>query len=1149
MIKSRFLRLCPNCGGDITDERLFKGLPCPQCLPAEGLPFKDGLKSGEVYEFLKVLDELTSWSTHFEAHMKSSPWGLQTAWAKRVFLGRSFALLAPTGVGKTSFGVSIASFFSLKDFRSYIIAPTIILVKQITDKLLHFGVKEEEILSFGEEDSRSELKVKRDRLKSGDFRILVSTSMFLYRNYNDIPPGFDFVFVDDVDSFLKTARNIDKALIILGFDSKDVQETLQYILFKRKPKKTSEDFEKLREWEEKIKDISRKRRGVLVVSSATSSPKSFRVELFRELLGFEVGTPTFYLRNVEDLYDRSGEKSLFEWIKTLGKGGLVFLSADQGKERVKEVVGELESKGIRAVSYEDIDDLAIRDFEDGKIDIFVGIASYRNPLSRGVDLPHAIRYAIFLGVPKIVISLKIETNPTHLLWALSSIRKHLARTNPAKLKTIDIFMQRLKRLEDINLKKLPENSLVRSRFESLRREVLELLNSADVVEFMKGSPEINLRQTPEGLEMIVSDATGYLQASGRTSRMYGGGITKGLSLILVDDEAAFSHLVKKVKWFNDEIEFKDVSNVDLHSILETIDRDRQTLKAYKEGKISIEKKDLLKPVLIIVESPNKARTIARFFGKPIRRKVGAHDLLETSVDDKYLVITASLGHVLDLNKEVGYHGTLLEDKVVPVYEPVEGKDEIISSIRKMAMECEEVLVATDPDTEGEKIAWDLYGLLKSFAPKIRRMEFHEVTRKAILNGLRNPRDLNLDLVKAQILRRISDRWVGFEFSEYIQRRFGKKSLSAGRVQTPILGWIIEREKKYYRKLYKVEIYAGAGERKLKVDFTFSDEDEAREFFENLETLEISKIEDKIVEANPLPPYRTDTMLQDASNKLKFSLPKTMELAQDLFEMGYITYHRTDSVRVSDAGIKIAREIIEEDFGKEYFVQRSWGEGGAHECIRPARALDPEDLKSLVFSGETEYLNYDHLALYEMIFKRFIASEMRPLKVREQHVEVKALNLKQEIKLKVEVLEDGWNKVIPLHLDPEPPSSINVTRTKRFRTVPEAYPYTQGELVSEMKEKGIGRPSTYATIIEKLFERSYVVERNGFLLPTHLGKRVYAFLNSKEKIRAFVSEEFTRILEKLMDEVEEGKKDHQEILLDILDKMREIRKEQGFASFV
>lgn len=901
---------------------------------------------------------------------------------------------------------------------------------------------------------------------------------------------------------------------------------MRVIQLKTKRQKTDEDWEKIKEISQKL--MEKRGEGVLVVSSATSNPRSNRVKLFRELLGFEVGTPTFYLRNVVDAY-QEGTHNFLDWVKRLGGGGLLFVSSDKGKEEVDRVVNILRGEGISAVSYEELKEETLKDFEEGKIQLLVGIASYRNPLARGLDLPHVIRYALFLGVPKIVISLKFETNLSHLLWALSSIRSYIVKKLPQHMQKVDNWISQLRRYQYLTEEFVEERPDLKERLDQLRSQIGEFLSSEELVRIMSESEEITLRKTEEGYQLVVSDATGYLQASGRTSRMYAGGVTKGFSLIFVDDKKAFHHLVKKVRWFSDDINFLPVEGLDVEKIMEEVDADRSNVRAFMKGDVSVSSSDLLKPVLIVVESPNKARTIANFFGKAVRRRVGQHDLLETSVEDRYLMITASLGHVLDLVKEGGFHGVLMEKGVTPMYEVIEGKEYVVESLRRMASESMEVLIATDPDTEGEKIGWDLMQLLKPYNHSIRRMEFHEVTKKAILRALKEPRDINENLVKAQIVRRVSDRWVGFEFSQILQQAFGKSWLSAGRVQTPVLGWIIEREKEYRQKIYKVQVLIRDEKGRLKLELDFEDRKTAEAFFKELSYIEVTVKDQKEELRNPPPPFRTDTLLKEASDRYRFSLPKTMALAQTLFELGFITYHRTDSVRVSDYGMSIAREYIEEELGKEYVHTRQWGEGGAHECIRPTRPLEPEELRSMVLSGQVEGLTKEHILLYELIFRRFMASQTRAVKVKVKDVVIKALDRSVELSLVTDVLQDGWNKFLDLELNPDIPPRLDVRELKQMKKQPKAYLYTHGELVQEMKRRGIGRPSTYATIVEKLLERGYVIEKRGFLIPTKLGKKVYEYLRKREEIKAFLSEDFTRRLEEVMDRVEEGKADYEEVL--------------------
>ncbi|MEJ7621107.1 MAG: reverse gyrase [Aquificaceae bacterium] len=1139
MIASSFKNLCPNCGGDISAERLELGLPCEKCMPSYGELCDSLVREGELKRLCHVEEELSSWEAHFESFLRSKPWSLQVSWAKRVFLGNSFGLLAPTGVGKTSFGLSMASYFAKKGKRSYVILPTKLLVEQVVQRLLNFGLKEEDILYFSEE-SKKQKELRKKRLLEGDFKVLVSTSMFLYKNHETIPRGFDFIFVDDVDSFLKTAKNIDKLLFLLGFEQEDIDLAMKLIRLKGVRNKKEEDWEGIKELSEKVKELSKKRRGVLVVSSATSNPRSNRIKLFRELLGFEVGTPTFYLRNVVDLYEDIETKPIEEWIRLLGKGGLLFVSSDRKKEFVDELVSYLQERGIRAVSYEKMDEEVLRDYEEGKIDLLVGIASYRNPLARGIDLPHVIRYALFYGVPKIVISLKFEKNLSHILWALMSLRGLIAKRMPNRLKEVDKWLESLRRYQYLSEDFLKDKPELVEKIDKLREDVSGFLLEEEVLELIQASEEITLRKTEEGYQIIVSDATGYLQASGRTSRMFAGGISKGISLVLVDDKRAFRHLIRKVKWFNEEIEFKAFREEEVKGLIKEVDTDREKIRKFLAGEEKPESKELLKPVLIVVESPNKAKTIANFFGKAVRRRVGDHELMETSAEDRYIMITASLGHVLDLNKEEGFHGVYMDGKPVPVYEAIEGKERIIESLRRMAMEAQEVLIATDPDTEGEKIGWDIALLLRAYNSNIRRMEFHEVTKKAIRKAIRESRDFDLNLVKAQILRRVADRWVGFEFSKLLQKAFGKQWLSAGRVQTPVLGWIIQREREYRQKVYKIVVPLDDGGR-LRVDWSFESKEEAHTFYSMLSQIRVELIEERQELKNPPPPFSTDTMLKSASDAYRWSLPKTMSLAQTLFELGYITYHRTDSTRVSDYGIGLAKEYISEEFGEEYFHARVWGEGGAHECIRPTKGIDPEELRALFLSGQAEGLSKEHILLYELIFRQFMASQMKPVKLRVYKLHILADGREKEIEVPVEVLEDGWNRLIPLEVYKPILGSVDVSERKKLLSQPKAYLYTHGELVQEMKRRGIGRPSTYASIVEKLIERGYVIENKGFLIPTKLGKEVYSYLQSRKEVHEFLKEEFTRRLEELMDKVEEGKEDYADILNDLYRSIIELDK--------
>ena len=1128
-LKSVFLNLCPNCGGNISSDRLIRGLPCSRCLkiPAESREevCKNLLIKGDYLKYCFTDFRVREWEETFREIIGSTPFSLQKTWAKRVFLKRSFALIAPTGIGKTTFGLITAVYLLKKGQFSYIILPTKILVQQVKEKLLSMGVPEEDMVAIVSGMSKKREEEAKERIRNGDMKILITTSMFLYKNMDIIPRKFfHFFFVDDVDSFLKTARNIDKVLLLMGFEEKDIEMALDLIKLKAKQNKTERDLKRIEKLQNILLNRQKRIESVLVVSSATANPRTQRIKLFRELLGFEVGRPIFYLRNVVDTYtmDYSFER-MVEFLKRYRGGGLVFVSSDKGKEYVDELVEKLNSEGIRALSYEKLNEEKLKEYERGEIDVLVGISSYRNPLARGIDMPHVIRYALFWGVPKIILRLNIESNPSHLMWALLSIRSLISKVAKEELPRLDRWISTLRRLS--RMTRPTEETL-----NKIRGEVSQFFEKYEGI--ISQSPEITLVKEKDGYKMVVSDVTGYLQASGRTSRMYLGGITKGLSVIFVDDLKAFNHLQRKIRWFNEDIQFQPLEEIDIDALMEEITEERERIRRGEFRRIQ----EVIKPVMIVVESPNKARTIAKFFGRPVVRRINETLVYEVVLGNFYLYITASLGHVVDLTtKDYGYHGVITRfdgenGELIPVYETIEGKESLIQNLRSVAYEVEYLLTASDPDTEGEKIAWDILNLLRPYITDSRRMEFHEVTRKEIVRNLTQNRDIDGNLVKAQVVRRVADRWIGFEASHLIQRAFKNSRLSAGRVQTPVLGWIIEREKDVRRKKWVVRVEIDG----FTVEKEFEEREKAEYMYKMLEKVKVETISEEEEEINPPPPFTTDSMLREAADRLKFPVPKTMNLAQELFEWGFITYHRTDSTRVSDAGISVARTYIEEEIGKEYFKPRTWGKGGAHECIRPTRPLDVEDLRAMIMGETITGLTQEHLKLYDLIFRRFIASQMRPAKVLQKEKIIYFLPYVEgadpiEETLNVEILERGFDLMLPIRLHTDIEGTFDVRERKSFLEVPYAYPYTHGDVIRLMKERGIGRPSTYAITIEKLLERKYIYDSHGFLRPTRLGIRVFEFLKKKPEIFRFLEENFTRQLEELMDRVEEGEADFVDVL--------------------
>jgi len=1162
MAEAIFEKACPNCNGKISSLRLLKGLPCEICLPqANSLSFEKlleklkernelkGLK--KIYEFKKREEEF---SAFFRERVGNEPWALQRAWFRRMLAKRSFAIVAPPGVGKTTFGIITSLFLEGK---SYLIFPTRLLVEQASNLLNRYNDGKKKILiamDIGNGD--------RERLRKGEFDILVSTTMFLVKSYEDIPKPFDFLFVDDVDALLKQSKSVDRVLGLLGIPEDAINATLSFLysstnLLKRP---TKESWQKIEEERKKIERFKELAKGVLIVSSATAKPKNMRVALFRELLDFEVGRSASFLRKVEDLALRPGRMTLkgiideaSKLIKKLGKRGLVFLSPDKGKEAINEVLKKFESEGIRALSYEEAD---IEAFLKGEVDVLVGIASGRNPLARGLDIPET-RYALFIGVPKNFINLKVETSSIALFNALTSLRKLLEDYPEVERKYLPFLRNIMEKGEE----KLGEKS--KKLLNEIRLFLNERISDPEFLAQVASSPESPIRIIDGEIYLLIPESVGYLQAAGRTSRLCPGGLLQGLSIVIVDDEKALHLLEKKARYFFEEFSFKAYSPERVKEIIERVDRDREELT-----KASNLPKDLFKTTLVIVESPNKARTIASFFGSPQRRRIKGVDVYEVNALRHTLLIAASKGHVADLVYDLGLFGIELSDnRFIPHYDtlkrcpncgeqtvqdfcqrckvPVhDEKREIIEGLRELSFEADLTFIATDPDTEGEKIAWDLACYIKPYSQEIYRVEFHEITKRAFLDAIEEPRDLNEPLVEAQFVRRIADRWFGFSLSQLLQETFKQRWLSAGRVQTPVLGWIIEREKERKEKNYILRV---STEPFLRVEFPLTSKEAIKGLpIRNLEVKLLSVEEEEI---SPPPPFDTANMLKEGTLRYGWNADEIMTLAQELFERGLITYHRTDSHRISGKGISIAKEYISENFGEALFQGRTWGDGGAHEGIRPTHPWDKEELISYLYTTGKTPLSQKALSLYNLIFRRFIASQMKSARIVKGKVAFSIDGIKKEDSLILKVIDPGFSRMIN-SLNPSPISNdllekgsitLNVKEHK-ILALPKAYPFTQGSLIEMMQKRGLGRPSTYATIIQTLLERHYVVQKNGFLLPTKLGIEIYKHL--REQYPQYTDEEFTKRIEEEMDLIERGEREYQTVLRELYEGTREILESIG-----
>jgi len=1194
--------LCVNCEGAISDERLLQLGVCERCVEkTETLKNWDQLlkvlkENGRLYfaeEIFAFHRKLKDFSLFFKKAVGQRMWSLQETWARRILLNSNFSIVAPTGVGKTVLGTVSALYFAVNGKKSYIIVPTALLVQQVAGKIDLFSQKlgvKPRLLCYHAGLSDSERKETLEKVAHGEFEILVTTERFLVNNFDIIQDKvFDFIFVDDVDSFLKSPRNIDKIMKILGFSDDVIAAAFQLIELRgeanrlkrmgKSPQPVLESLERLRN---QIEEYKRQNKiGLLVVSGATVKAKrTKRIRLFEELLNFQIGFKPEFLRNIKDFYleaEGETEQQVLSLINRFGGGCLIFVPSVFGKDYAVKLSTFLNANGVRAYTYTKMDEEMLEKFQRGEYEALIGVASFRSPLARGIDLPERIRYVIFTGVPRMEIRLSWdEYNPVKLLTLLKNIREFLEPNVQERASQIINILRRVLPVSKETVDKVKdamERGVQLEGFDDyVRRIVLETKSflreaiTPKVIEAISKSREVSLKQRDGEFFLVVADPVAYVQASGRASRMFAGGITRGASFILVDDEKAFYSLKKQLGFMLGEFSPIKFSLKAVEKWFRGIDEDRRVIMEIREGKISKRLKDFIKTALLIVESPTKARTISRFFGRPFKRKIENITVFEVSAGEFVLNIVASMGHIYDLVLNEGFHGVKVENnRFTPIYDFIKkcrkcgeqftgldfcpkcksqeyySKKELVKAMRKIALEVNRVFVATDPDIEGEKIAYDVYCSLHPLNKRIERLEFHEITKKAFLQAIKERREINLKMVEAQLVRRIEDRWIGFELSQKLWHRFRNYRLSAGRVQTPVLGWIIERIKESRKKKRVLSAVLSNG---LKVSI----ENPTLPFppynlKEQLKNLK-AKIANLTTEERtlyPPPPYTTDTLLRDASAKLGFPATKTMIVAQDLFEMGLCTYHRTDATTVSTVGIGIAKEYIQEKY-PSLFVPRRYAVEGAHECIRPTKALDAERLKNLVSLGLLRFpkrLTQDHFQLYDLIFKRFIASQMKEAKLLYQKFRVLVDGNEAYMEHPVSIVSEGFNRMLPVKTaNPVEVGEYTITFA-RLLYMPAARPFMQGEVIALMREKGIGRPSTYAKIVSTLLERNYAIERKNRLISTALGFKVYMYL--QQNFGKYTSEETTRRLESLMDLVEHGKADYNEILKELYQEILEIRK--------
>lgn len=543
--------------------------------------------------------------------------------------------------------------------------------------------------------------------------------------------------------------------------------------------------------------------------------------------------------------------------------------------------------------------------------------------------------------------------------------------------------------------------------------------------------------------------------------------------------------------------------------------------------------------LVIVESPAKAKTIGKYLGKNY-------------------VVEASMGHVRDLPKS--QLGVDIDNEYNPKYITIRGKGELLDKLRKEAKKSEKIYLATDPDREGEAISWHLAHVLKLDENEKCRIEFHEITKNAVKNAIKSAREINVDLVNAQQARRVLDRLVGYKISPILWRKV-KWGLSAGRVQSVALKMICDREKEITnfepKEYWTVEcsLNKGAVKKAFSVRLTtlnkkkieINNKEEVDKVIKDLESGEflVKSIKKTSKNKNPLPPFTTSTLQQDAYKKLNFATKRTMSIAQQLYEgidikghgtVGLITYMRTDSVRISEEAQENCRQFVIDEFGQSYIPKEPRNFRGkkniqdAHEAIRPTHVeITPEVAKNS--------LKDEQYKLYTLIWNRFVASQMASCIMDVTSVSIS--NGNYGLKASGSIVKfDGFMKVYEYSTDEEK-EDINLPELqegerllkksidgKQHFTQPPAR-FSEATLVKTLEENGIGRPSTYAPIISTLLERKYAEREKKTLKPTELGDIVNNIVS--EYFTQIVDAEFTAEMEGKLDNVEEGNENWREVV--------------------
>jgi len=683
---------------------------------------KDVKPGSKLEKMLKIEEFVNGLEHYFVKSIGSRPWSIQRSWMYRIAQRQSFAMIAPTGVGKTTFGLVTAIYMASMGMKTYIVVPTTVLVMQYEERLLTFisklmkdpnlapKVSNIRVLAIHSKIPSKKRIELENAVRQGEFEILITTSNYLQRKFDTVFKPLlsknifiDFVFVDDVDAIMKGSKAIELILKLIGFNDNDIKLAYDAIDLKQRIaacervlheyRRICREVERGRRNKEAITEIiekhqrcfvdgkpidsvledihktiaiKRQRCGFLVLSSATGKARGKRVKLFRELLGFSIGTRAEVYRNIVDTYivpkEVPIEELVLKLVKRLGSGGLIFVPVDRGIEYAEQLAAYLRENGILADTLVSGKQLNLVKFAEGALDVLVGVAVYYGLLTRGIDLPERVRYAIFVGVPRHKVSLtKVEYSPATILRLISVLIEVVPETYRSELTKLATVLRRIiRRLSPKAVQSLVERveqGEVSTKYEeALKRAhdiVAELLSKKEIIEALQRSPRTAIIREGDQLYILIPDAPTYIQASGRTSRLFAGGVTRGLSIVIVDDMRLLHGLEHRLKFYIEEFRFVPFDELNLEEILKQIDEDRAFVREVRSGRVMLENlgRELVKTALLIVESPNKARTIAKFFGRPSTLELDGIRAYEVDIGSLHLIIVASGGHVFDIVEE------------------------------------------------------------------------------------------------------------------------------------------------------------------------------------------------------------------------------------------------------------------------------------------------------------------------------------------------------------------------------------------------------------------------------------------------------------------------------------------------------------------